>query len=121
MTIYLSGPMTGYPKYNVQLFGAVAYILMERGYDVVNPHTLPEPPGLVHDPDSDWWLYIRSCLNYLHDNEVDMVLLLPGYECSFGSDMEVAFAAKHGIPVKHFNNFMLDEFLKGAPKEAGHD
>lgn len=117
MTIYLSGPMTGYPDYNERLFACVSHILERRGFKVVNPHDLPEPKGLSHKPDYDWWLYIRRCLNYLNDNEVDMVLLLPGHGGSFGSDMEVLFARKHGIPVKLFNDFMLDEFLKGGEKK----
>lgn len=117
MTIYLSGPMTGYPNYNKELFCCVAYLLKSRGFDVVNPLKLPEPAGLTRNVEKDWWLYVRRCLDYLHDNEVDMVLLLPGGNESTGSYMESIFAEKHGIPVKLFNDFMLDEFLKGGEKK----
>lgn len=55
MTIYLSGPMTGYPEYNEKLFASVSYILKERGFKVVNPHDLPPPSTLAGDEKKDWW------------------------------------------------------------------
>lgn len=44
MTIYLSGPMTGYPQFNCHNFESVATFLKELGYKVINPHCdLPDP------------------------------------------------------------------------------
>lgn len=36
-TIYIAGPMTGYPQFNAQQFDAVALALRSAGWDVSNP------------------------------------------------------------------------------------
>lgn len=37
MKIYLSGPMTGFDKFNYPLFDRIAKELREAGYDIINP------------------------------------------------------------------------------------
>lgn len=112
MTIYLSGPMTGHKDFNSDLFAHVAGFLRRNGFDVINPYyDLPVPVGLTGEEEKDWWLYVRRCLDYLHENPVDMVLFLPGFGKSTGAMMEYHMALKMGIEAKDLFQF-VDEMIQ---------
>lgn len=66
MTIYLSGPMTGYPHYNKELFGCVHDFLERHGHSVIAPlFDFHEPEGLNDNRAYNWWLFIRRDLDFL--------------------------------------------------------
>jgi len=90
MSLYLAGPMTGYPEFNYPAFTEAAGALRAGGETVVSPHEL-------HDNDFsrpfDW--YLRRDLKALCD--CDAVALLPGWEDSRGAKLEVAVAEGLGL------------------------
>jgi hypothetical protein len=100
MRIYIAGPMTGYKAYNAPAFAEAAEFLRERGHDVVTPHernafVWMQKKGRVFDPLYDKCDYGDPMLNHMVAddlNEVcnaDAVALLPGWENSRGTLLEV--------------------------------
>lgn len=91
--VYLAGPMRGLPDGNRPEFYRVAKILEDAGLTVVNPATIEE-----WAPES--WNYnqrLRAALRMLL--ECDSLVLLPGWEDSFGAceEKEVANAIDMGV------------------------
>lgn len=113
--VYLSGPMTGYPDFNRAAFADAAYKLRELGFEVVNPHQLPEPV-LTQDEDYNWRQYLARDVELLiRDNALDGVVVLPGWEQSRGSVLELHVAQYVGLKV-----FPLEAVLRAGEvvKEA---
>lgn len=97
--VYLSGPMTGYPDFNREAFAAAAFSLRELGFDVVNPHQLPEP-FLTDDVDYNWRQYLaRDVEKIIGDTAIEGVIVLPGWENSKGAKLEILVAQYLGIKV----------------------
>lgn len=90
-TLYISGPMTGYPDHNFPMFDWVEAALQHVGYRTLNPAT----KGIV--PDWTWEDYLRHDLRQVLD--ADGVAVLDGWECSRGARLEVTTAQALGIPV----------------------
>jgi len=83
MSLYLSGPMRGFPLHNYPLFNEVANKLRQQGYEVVNPAEI-STEGVPRE----------TCM--LRDLKVllgcESVAVLPGWEMSPGAGVEVATA-----------------------------
>lgn len=92
-TIYLSGPMTGYPDHNYPLFNRVAAELRALGHYVFNPAEYPHdgPPDAfpLREAFAAYCSFI--CLS------ADMVMLLPGWQESSGAQAEQMLASRLGI------------------------
>jgi hypothetical protein len=129
-TLYLAGPMRGYPFYNFPAFKEAAERLREGGWDVFNPaeHDLnngfdPSKPD-SHEP----------LAHYLaHDlPEVcrrDAIAVLPGWEESEGARIEVHVAtalgkllldARTGFPVERPNILSEAEKLVLGARQASY-
>lgn len=91
--IYISGPMTGYPKYNFPAFETAAKRLRLIGLDVVSPHEFGE--GGVQS----WSDYLRKDLIALLER-CDSVATLHGWEKSKGATLEVHVARSLGMRVE---------------------
>lgn len=91
-TIYISGPMTGMPDLNYPAFNAEAARLRALGYAVVNPVEI-NPDG--HTP---WHECLRKDLKALCD--CDTLVLLPGWEKSSGSHLELHVAHRLGLTIR---------------------
>ena len=91
-TIYISGPITGMPNHNRQLFAAAATFIREAGHGAINPHDI--------DPTTDkpWEKYLRQDLARMC-LDADLVLALPGHHQSKGSTLELDVAQRVGIPI----------------------
>lgn len=89
--VYVSGPMTGYEQFNHPAFTAACVELRGRGITVVSPHEVGETPGLT------WADYIRKDLALLATAR--SVVVLDGWECSRGAQLEVHIAHALGMPV----------------------
>lgn len=85
MRLYISGPITGMPDLNTSAFTAAEAALLDRGYEVVNPRTIP----LVLD--GDWHYYLREALKLMLT--CDALAMLPGWEKSRGAGIEFRLAA----------------------------
>lgn len=94
LSIYIAGPMRGFPKFNFPLFNAAAKLWRQRGWKVVSPAEIDvEVDGL--DPDNPvsakpFKFYMRRDVKLLL--EVDAVAFLPGWESSEGARVEYTVA-----------------------------
>lgn len=104
--IFVCGPMSGLPNFNLPAFAAAADALQVTGYDPVNPGRNGQRPGW------SWRDYMRAAIHDLVD--CDAVALLPGWENSRGACIEQRLALDLGLPVHP-----LDLWL--AARRAGLD
>jgi len=92
--IYVSGPMTGYPKLNRPAFNKTAAQLESYGYRVVNPASFGD--GLwKHCLIRDLIMMLLFC---------NKIALLPGWKKSKGAQLEVSVAQKLGFRI-HPRNY----------------
>ena len=112
MRVYLAGPMSGIPAFNVPAFDALAKTLRVWGYEVVSPAELDGPEtraaivasrwGNHADlpPGETWGFYLSRDIRILADEGIEAVVVLPGWARSKGARLET-FAAKAilGLPV----------------------
>jgi len=99
MTLYLSGPMTGYVDFNYPAFNAEAARLRALGWTVENPAENPKQDS--------WEAYMRQAITQMM--RCDRVAVLPGWERSRGANVEVDLADQLGMYVG------LSSAIKGAP------
>jgi len=98
MKYYIAGPMTGIPHHNIPLFEAAAGLLRKQGFDVITPIELDdsetyiaakadETGNLATFKESLGTLLGRDLMLIIDD--VDGVIVLPGWEKSRGARLEV--------------------------------
>lgn len=90
-TLYLCGPMSGLPDYNVPAFTHAAATLRYWGYTVINP----AENGLPHD--APWADHMRRDIAALA--QCRAVAVLPGTDRSRGAQLELHIATALGMPV----------------------
>lgn len=107
MKVYLAGPMSGLPDYNVPAFEKWAAELRARGYEVVSPAECDNTEGqendalraaLAADPKVGPSLraqYLRRDFTLLLGCEA--IVLLPGWNHSTGATCEALVAAMAGL------------------------
>lgn len=114
MRVYLAGPMRGYPEFNFPAFHEAAAWLRAVGYEVFSPaeHDLNngfDPAGMRGDVAElgpagfDLREALRTDLTWIC-KEADMVVMLPGWEASWGAQAEVCTARALGLPVMALNH-----------------
>jgi hypothetical protein len=90
LTVYISGPMSGYIEHNYPTFNRAAAILREAGFTVLNP---AEHFGGDHDrPRSE---YLRKDIEEVM--KADTICLLPDWWTSAGAVLEVSLAYNLGV------------------------
>lgn len=102
-TIYIAGPMTGLPEYNLPAFAAEADALQALGYAAVNPGR--------HGAGDDTAGRVRGWSDYMRLGLADLlgcdgVALLPGWEASRGAQLEVHVARALGMPVEPLDHWL---------------
>jgi hypothetical protein len=101
-TIYISGPMRGYPNRNADAFSQVEELLYDQFDVVVNPHDLGtpdsqfDPTPIVNGTPEAHAAYLRRDLMILA-TECNAICLLPGWEESAGARVEAAAAKVMGF------------------------
>lgn len=88
--VYLSGPMTGIPKYNYPFFNDVARLLRSAGFAVKNP-----AENFGGDTSRPRLAYMKKDIDSLA--KCQRILLLPDWESSQGSCLEAALAKELGL------------------------
>ncbi len=98
-TIYIAGPMRGYPEYNFPAFDVAAKRLRKEGWNVISPAELDRVEG-IHEytavlPDN----FPRQAMT--RDTaaicKADAIALLPGWERSAGVKVELTLARFLGL------------------------
>lgn len=100
-SIYLSGPMSGYPEFNYPLFHRVAAELRACGHHVYNPaeykHDEPEFPLRRAFADYARFICLEAC----------SIVLLPGWEDSLGVSAELALAKNCRLDILYYGRDVL--------------
>lgn len=89
MTIYIAGPMTGLPEYNLPAFYKKEKELKRESWLVLNPAKIGEMP------DYDMYLPINKAML----DGADAIYLLNGWENSKGAVLECKYALEKGLEV----------------------
>ena len=97
--LYVSGPMSGLPGMNFDAFNSASAALQALGYETVNP------VDLNPDPNADWLDCITVDLLALRP--CDGIALLPGWERSFGAQIERLAAQRLGLSI-----FKIEDLLQ---------
>lgn len=89
--VYIAGPMTGRPEYNVPAFNEAAARYRSLGYEVANPAELP----LEHGYEKPWSFYMRLAIGMLLG--CDAIVMLDGWQESRGATLEHHIATRLGL------------------------
>lgn len=95
--VYICGPISGLPNLNRDAFIAMERVLIELGYDAVNPHnTCANIFRELYPNDKEHW---KACMkaDIAQLMSSDYILLLPGWDMSKGAKIEIALARELGI------------------------
>lgn len=99
-SLYLAGPMHGRPRFNFPAFMDAANRLRVAGYLVHNPAEADIiRDGFNPDRDTPRPLSYYMPKNERAINDCDGVALLPGWETSDGTGLEICIAFRAGLPV----------------------
>lgn len=109
--VYIAGPMSGHPKFNVPAFIEAQGDLQERGFDAVLPVDLDVPAerkqllaskdGSEAGPRS-WATLLSEDLKLIGDTGVEGIVVLPGWKYSKGAKLETYFGRLLGLEIRHY-------------------
>ena len=119
MKVYLAGPMTGIPSFNIPAFDAMAKRLRTAGYEVVSPAELDDPTirsisldsadgalATLETHGATWGDFLARDVELIADDGIEAVVVLPGWETSRGARLETFVAnALCGLPI-----FTVDQY-----------
>jgi hypothetical protein len=102
MKVYIAGPMTNLPQFNIPLFNHVARQLRKQGYDVVSPAEQDSPTmqaaafkskdGSLEELEKatgeTWGQVLARDVHLLSDFGIDGIVLLPNWWRSRGATLE---------------------------------
>ena len=92
MRLYIAGPMSDQPAWNVPAFKAAAARLRDLGHEVTDPSE-----HFGGDTSLPWEVYLSESLREIPYTEA--VAVLPGWEGSRGARLEIFVARSLGLPV----------------------
>lgn len=119
MKLYLSGPMTGVKDFNSPAFIHAARQLRERGYEVVSPFELDEQEGHPSSERIDkiiagvspevagaptWADLLGRDIKVIVNEDIEAIVLLPGWAHSKGARLEVFTAMLHGLTIYSYES-----------------
>lgn len=118
MKIYIAGPMSGHPAFNIPAFDEAAAYLRTQGFEVISPAEvdgettrsvlLQSESGDHTDlPPSDggWSAYLARDFMILADDGIDAIVRLPGWETSRGARLECLMGAELGIALHDYVDY----------------
>lgn len=102
MRVYLAGPMSGHHDFNFPAFDAAAERLRSEGHEVFNPadHDRKVWGSLENiRKHANYRDCLRVDLNWILDH-AEAIALLPGWQNSRGTQIELALAKVLGLEVR---------------------
>lgn len=112
MRVYVAGPMTGYPAFNIPAFDSAAADLRERGFDAVSPAELDDPETRaisLASPDGaiatlnthgkTWGDFLARDVKVITDDGIEAIYVLPGWHKSRGARLETFVANLCGLAI----------------------
>ena len=115
LTYYLSGPMSGYEKYNYPAFTAACETLRATGLKIESPHENPWPAA--HEtmtPDELWSHMMDICIKQM--DKCQGMILMKGWPQSSGSRQELQIAMQKNWPVWFYHDYQLTN-MNRSPRE----
>lgn len=106
--IYVSGPMTHYVWDNYDAFESACRMLRALGHQVRSPHEIKVEGSEKMTRDEKWQAFMRADIVLLLN--CNSIVVLPGWECSRGANLEVHIAHGLRMPV-----LPLAQLLRGSP------
>lgn len=91
MKVYIAGPISGIEDGNKEAFQKVEDYLVSLGYEVVNPHKLPQ------EHDMSWESFMRECIPEICGCQ-EMVML-KGWRDSRGARLEYLIGKELGLKI----------------------
>lgn len=96
-TVYISGPITGFPDLNKPAFDEAEAALVGIGFDVKNPLTINNEPNMT------WEHYMKKDIPAVC--EAGLVVMLPNWTFSVGACTEYLLAQLFKIPTLHHTTY----------------
>jgi len=123
MRLYVSGPMSGKPRFNFDAFEAATSNLRARGYTVFSPAEMDVEAGI--DPDNEgadqepnaYAEFLARDIRVIAKERIDAIVVLPGWEKSGGANTEVAFGDALGLPILRYPDLKQ---ITGIRRGASH-
>lgn len=101
--LYISGPMSGIPEYNVPAFKECTFSLRGEGLKVVSPHELKVP---THLQDEELWQHMMNeCFKIIPT--CGGIILLQGWSRSRGVRRELLWFLDERMPVYFYRPYEL--------------
>lgn len=110
--VYIAGPMTGIPRFNIPAFDEAARDLRARGYTVFSPAELDNPetrrtalaspdgaPGSGTTNNETWGDFLARDVKLIADEGIEGIVCLEGWERSKGARLETYVASLTDIPI----------------------
>lgn len=117
-TVYLAGPMRGYPRCNFDRFAEVAASLRSRGLTVVSPHEHDLNKGIDPDTFDPNDPIPADCLKWdmIQAADCDMIVFLDGWEKSQGAIFEATVGLMFGrlMATEHGRTLFAPEVVKAV-------
>lgn len=105
MRLYIAGPMTGIPSFNIPAFDAAASALRRAGHEVTSPAELDNPAiraislaspdgaiATLRSHGQTWGDFLARDVKLLADDGFQGIVVLPGWEGSRGARLETFVA-----------------------------
>jgi len=115
-SVYLAGPMRGYPMYNFPAFDNATIALEELGYVVHSPAKIDRSCGFdpvktpdITFPEQELPNVIRRDIDAILKS--DAIVLLPGWEESIGATAEVAVGEWANLPAFALHDFFYQHYI----------
>jgi len=109
--IYIAGPMSGHPQFNVPAFLDAQKDLIRREFDAVLPVDLDIPAErrqLLKSKDGlgasvrSWAELLSEDLKLIGDTGIEGIVVLRGWQYSKGAKLETYFGRLLGLEIAHY-------------------
>ena len=133
MKVYLCGPMTGIPQFNIPTFDKAAQDLRARGYEVVSPAELDDPvtrrvalesadgaPGSGSTNGQTWGDFLARDVKLIADEGIEALVVLPDWQRSRGGRLETFIARLCDLPLLRYGPDDPLESVTATEVQAAH-